>query len=99
CWAIGGAVGGEDGVHGWGDVDDAESIRAIRRAVELGVTLFDTADVYGTGHSETVLGEALKGDRDRVAIATKFGYTFEEGTRRMLSEDASAAYVRRACEA
>ena len=80
---------------GWGDVDDDESIAAIRRGLELGVTLFDTADVYGTGHSETVLGRALGGDRDRVAIATKFGNTFDEGTGRMLGADVSPAYVRR----
>ena len=53
------------------------------------MTLFDTADVYGTGHSETVLARALDGRRDDVAIATKFGNTFAEGTGRMLGPDAS----------
>ena len=72
---------------------------AIRRGLELGVTFFDTADVYGTGHSETVLGRALAGDRDAVVIATKFGNTFEEGTRRTTGSDVSAGYIRRACEA
>ena len=49
---------------GWGEVDDEESGRAIRRALEIGVTFFDTADVYGCGRSEKVLGRALKGRRN-----------------------------------
>jgi aryl-alcohol dehydrogenase-like predicted oxidoreductase len=99
CWAIGGPFGRPGSPAGWGEVDDAESIAAIRRGLDLGVTLFDTADVYGTGHSERILGEALKHDRDRVAIATKFGNTFEEGTGLMTGVDVSAAYIRNACEA
>ena len=74
CWAIGGPFTMDGYQDGWGQVDDAESIRAIRRAVELGVTLFDTADAYGTGHSEEVLGAALKGVRHEVVIATKGGF-------------------------
>jgi aryl-alcohol dehydrogenase-like predicted oxidoreductase len=99
CWAIGGPFGVPGQAAGWGDVDDAESIAALRRGLELGVTFFDTADVYGTGHSEEVLGRALEHDRDRVAIATKFGNTFEEGTGVMTGVDVSASYIRRACEA
>ncbi len=99
CWAIGGPFGREGASAGWGEVDDDESIAALRRGLELGVTFFDTADVYGTGHSEQVLGRALGGDRDAVAIATKFGNTFEEGTRRTTGSDVSAGYIRRACEA
>ena len=99
CWAIGGPFGPDGMPAGWGEVDDAESLAALRRGLELGATFFDTADVYGTGHSETILGRALRGDRDRVAIATKFGNTFEEGTGRMLGTDVSADYVRRACHA
>src|SRR5918996_1525881 len=60
CWAIGGEWQDTDGQPlGWGKVDDDESVRAIRRALDLGVTFFDTADVYGTGHSERLLGRAL----------------------------------------
>ena len=99
CWAIGGPFGRDGASAGWGDVDDDQSVAAIHRGLELGVTLFDTADVYGTGHSETILGRALGTSRDNVAIATKFGNTFEEGTGRMLGADASPAYIRRACEA
>src|SRR4051812_29903624 len=89
CWAIGGPFSDGGRPWGWGEVDDAESIRAIRRGVEAGVTLFDTADVYGTGHSELVLGSALGGDRERVAIATKFGFTFEEETGKVTGNDVS----------
>jgi aryl-alcohol dehydrogenase-like predicted oxidoreductase len=52
CWAIGGPVTLDGRPDGWGAVDDGESMVAIRRALELGVTFFDTADVYGAGHSE-----------------------------------------------
>jgi len=80
CWAIGGPFNVENRPAGWGGVDDDESIRAIHRAVELGVTFFDTANVYGCGHSEEVLGKALAGKRDRFVIATKFGNSWKPGT-------------------
>ncbi len=81
CWAIGGpwTMMGEQA--GWGVVDDAESTRAIHAALDLGANLFDTAANYGAGHSERVLGAALKGRRDQAVIATKFGYELDESTR------------------
>ncbi|MEP0763012.1 MAG: aldo/keto reductase, partial [Chloroflexota bacterium] len=73
-WAIGGPFTDPQGQpRGWGQVDDAESVRAIHRALDRGVTFWDTADVYGTGHSEKLLGLALGGRRGQVVIATKFG--------------------------
>ena len=99
CWAIGGPFTLEGHQDGWGQVDDAESIRAIRRAVELGVTLFDTADAYGTGHSEEVLGQALRDLRKEVVIATKGGFTYDRATRALTGMDWSPAYIRRALEA
>jgi len=99
CWAIGGPFWRGDNPAGWGKVDDDESIRAIRRALDLGITFFDTADVYGAGHSERVLGRALAGRRDQVVIATKFGPTSDESTRQITGADASPEYIRRACEA
>jgi aryl-alcohol dehydrogenase-like predicted oxidoreductase len=101
CWAIGGPFTSDSGggaAIGWGEVDDAESAAALRRALELGITFFDTADVYGTGRSEQVLGRALAGHRDEIVIATKFGNTFDAGRRAMTGEDTSAAYIRRACQ-
>ena len=99
CWAIGGPVTFYGRPDGWGEVDDDESVAAVRRALELGVTFFDTADVYGAGHSEQVLGRALAGHRDEVVIATKFGYTFDPDQRAITGQDATAAYIRRACRA
>jgi aryl-alcohol dehydrogenase-like predicted oxidoreductase len=99
CWAIGGPFWAGDDAVGWGEVDDDESISAIHRALDLGVNFFDTADVYGTGHSECVLGRALAGRRDQVVIATKFGSTFDSSTRQITGSDASPEYVRQACEA
>jgi aryl-alcohol dehydrogenase-like predicted oxidoreductase len=60
--------------HVYGQADDAESINTIHRAMDLGVTMLDTADVYGNGHNEELLGKAIKGKRDRVLVATKFGF-------------------------
>ena len=99
CWAIGGPTYRGETPVGWGDVDDAESARAIRAAIDAGITLFDTADVYGAGHSERVLGNALGADRAKVAIATKFSNVFDETTRQITGSDASPDYIRRACEA
>jgi len=99
CWAIGGPLTLDGKPDGWGAVDDGESVAAIRRALELGVTFFDTADVYGAGHSEQVLGRALAGRRDEVVIATKFGYTFDAGQRAITGQDVSPDYIGRACRA
>jgi aryl-alcohol dehydrogenase-like predicted oxidoreductase len=100
CWAIGGPFTNLEGMPvGWGDVDDNESIRAIHRALDLGVNFFDTADVYGTGHSEVLLAKALAGWRDKVVIATKFGNVFDSATRQVIGEDCSPEYVRQALEA
>ena len=99
CWAIGGPMWMDGKVDGWGHVDDAESQRAILRALDLGITFFDTADAYGTGHSERILGQALQGHRHKVVIATKFGYTYDEARRHITGTDVSPAYIRRACEA
>ena len=63
----------------YGTPDDAESIATIHRAIDLGVTYFDTAEVYGPFTNERLLGEALKGRRDGVVVATKFGFRIEDG--------------------
>lgn len=99
CWAVGGPAWRDGNPIGWGDVDDKESIRAIQRALDLGVTLFDTADVYGAGHSERVLGQALGKQRAKVLIATKFGNIIDEASRQAIGRDASPAFIRQSCEA
>ncbi|GGV14423.1 aldo/keto reductase [Streptomyces griseoflavus] len=100
CWAIGGEWQGPDGQPlGWGKVDDEESVRAVRRALDLGVTFFDTADVYGTGHSERVLGRALGRRRDEVVVATKWGNVFDPDTRTLTGTDDSPEHLRRALTA
>jgi aryl-alcohol dehydrogenase-like predicted oxidoreductase len=106
CWAIGGLLWRVDGTTrtplSWGEVDDAESINAIQRALELGVTLFDTADAYGCGHSERILGQALAGRRHQAIIATKFGGIFEEESRSWLGDFDGVMppeFVHEACEA
>ncbi|HMB24898.1 MAG TPA: aldo/keto reductase, partial [Anaerolineales bacterium] len=80
-WAIGGPWTFNGTPGGWSDVDDAESLRAIDCVLELGVNFFDTAANYGAGHSERVLGKAFKGRRDKVIIATKFGYHVDEAAK------------------
>ena len=99
CWAIGGPHTRDGNPIGWGVVDDDESVAAIHAALDEGVTFFDTADVYGCGHSERVLARALAGRRDGIVVATKFGFTYDEDKRESPGTDASPAYVRTACEA
>jgi aryl-alcohol dehydrogenase-like predicted oxidoreductase len=85
CWAIGGPFFSGDTPLGWGDIDDAVSLRAIACAVDLGIKFFDTAQVYGTGHSETIVGKALAGHPD-VLIGTKIGYDFDPTTKQLIGE-------------
>lgn len=78
----------------YGTPDDAESTRTLHRAIELGIDFLDTAEVYGFGKNEVLLGEALRGRRDKVLIASKFGFD-EKG----IGLDGSPENVRRACDA
>ncbi|HSP74343.1 MAG TPA: aldo/keto reductase [Gaiellaceae bacterium] len=82
----------------YGAGDEAESIRTIHRAIELGVTLLDTADMYGVGANERLVGKAIADRRDTVTLATKFGNVRSEAGE-FLGIDGSPAYVKRACEA
>ncbi|MFW9832047.1 MAG: aldo/keto reductase, partial [Candidatus Thorarchaeota archaeon] len=85
----------------YGQVNDNDSIRAIQRALELGLNFFDTADAYGAGHSERILGKALKGYRDEAIIATKFGGIFDENTKTWLGDPdlIQPETIRKACKA
>jgi aryl-alcohol dehydrogenase-like predicted oxidoreductase len=81
----------------YGETDWDESIATIHRAIDLGVTLIDTADIYGSGHNEVLVGRAIQDRRDRVQLATKFGIDRSggEADRKLRG---TAAYVARSCE-
>jgi aryl-alcohol dehydrogenase-like predicted oxidoreductase len=92
CWAIGGPwtwaqPGQEPYPAGWGKIDDRESIRAVHAALDAGITFFDTAASYGAGYSERILGQALKGRRGNVVIATKFGHIVNEEEKIVYGDD------------
>jgi aryl-alcohol dehydrogenase-like predicted oxidoreductase len=81
----------------YGVADDRESIATIHRAIDLGVTFFDTAEAYGPYTNEKLLGRGLKGRRDKVIVATKFGFLFEEG--KIVGLDSRPEHIREALEA
>jgi len=87
CSAIGG--------HDYGKVDDADSLRAISAACASGITLFDTADIYGLGHSEQILAKGLGGYRNKVVVATKFGVCWDKISRSTY-KDIRPVYLRTA---
>ena len=92
--ALGYGCMGVSGVYG--AADEADAIRLIRKAVDLGITFFDTADAYGPFTNEQLVGRAIEGIRDRLIIATKFGQQFlPDGSRRI---NGHPDYVRSACE-
>jgi aryl-alcohol dehydrogenase-like predicted oxidoreductase len=84
--------------HGWGQVDDAESIRAIHYALDAGINFFDTAANYGCGHSEQILSQAIADRRDKVILATKFGYVVDEEKRTVSETDDIVPRIRQECE-
>ena len=82
----------------YGDPDEQESVATIRRAVDQGVTFLDTADMYGVGRNEELIGRAIKDIREQVCVATKFG-NVRAADGAYIRVDGSPAYVRSACEA
>jgi aryl-alcohol dehydrogenase-like predicted oxidoreductase len=87
----------------YGERDDEESARTLRRALDLGVTFLDTADAYGAGHNEQLIGRTLGSRRDEFFLATKFGFRSRGGSARSDRPDTyidtSPAWVREACDA
>jgi aryl-alcohol dehydrogenase-like predicted oxidoreductase len=82
----------------YGPADDDEGLATIRRALDLGVTLLDTADVYGLGHNEELVGRAIAGRRDEVVLATKFGIVRRADDRSHRAINGRPEYVRSACD-
>lgn len=78
CWAIGGIWRDLNANAGWGDVNDNESVRAIQAGIDCGARYLDTANIYGCGHSERVVGKAIRGKRDQIVISSKFGILCDE---------------------
>lgn len=88
--------------HGYGGQDEADAIRTLHRAVELGVTFFDTAEIYGPFTNEVLVGKGLKPFRDKVNIATKFGFNIEitpEGPKAIPGLNSRPEHLRAVCEA
>jgi len=81
----------------YGTVDEAEAIATIRHALDIGVTFIDTADIYGNGHNEELVGRALKGRRDEALLATKFGNRVDADGQRSIC--GTPDYVKEACDA
>jgi aryl-alcohol dehydrogenase-like predicted oxidoreductase len=94
AWAIGGAATVGDTPIGWGQTDDATSKKAIHAALDAGINFFDTADFYGLGHSESLLGDVLQ-DRKDIVMATKVGHRNLDET---IVLDYSKKYILEACE-
>jgi aryl-alcohol dehydrogenase-like predicted oxidoreductase len=93
AWAVGGAW-----QYGWGPQDDDDSISAIHRALDLGINFLDTSDAYGPFTNEELVGRAIRGRRDQVVLATKFGIVRDPADASARSVDASPAYARQAIE-
>ena len=93
CWAAGGAFRSGDVQLGYANTNDRDSRAALEAAWDAGVRVFDTASVYGAGHSERLVGEVL-GARPDAVIVTKFGYAFDERTREMGGERLDPVAIR-----
>jgi aryl-alcohol dehydrogenase-like predicted oxidoreductase len=93
CWAIGGPFWNGDVPVGYSGTNDIDSKKAIHASWAAGVRVFDTSAVYGAGHSETLLGEALS-DRPDAIIISKFGHSFNAETKQMTGPKFDAAYIR-----
>jgi aryl-alcohol dehydrogenase-like predicted oxidoreductase len=94
AWGIGGPAMVGDLAIGWGDVNDETSIKALKKSFDLGINFFDTADFYGFGHSEVLIGKVF-GNRDDVVIATKVGHRVENEN---ITLDYTKAHIIKSCD-
>ena len=95
AWAIGGGAMIGNTAIGWGDADDGVSVKAIHAALDAGINFFDTADIYGLGHSEEILGKTI-GDNNEMVVATKVGNV---SRNEQFTVDYSKEYILKACDA
>jgi aryl-alcohol dehydrogenase-like predicted oxidoreductase len=98
CWAIGGPFSMNNTPAGWGKTDDAVSKATIEAAWDAGIRVFDTAQAYGTGHSETLLGEVLA-DREEAFIVSKFGHQLDMQEKRLVRPNVEADHIISSIEA
>jgi aryl-alcohol dehydrogenase-like predicted oxidoreductase len=84
--------------HGYGEPNDEESIATLEKALEIGVTFWDTADIYGAGKNEELIAKVLKPNRDKVFLATKFGFKLNVESKYDFGFDGSPKYMRKAVE-
>jgi len=84
--------------HGYGEPDDIESIATLEKALEIGITFWDTADIYGAGKNEELISKVLKPNRDKIFLATKFGFTPNIENKYAFGFDASPKYMKIAVE-
>lgn len=96
AWGIGGPAMAGDIPIGWGKVNDEESIKALKKSFDLGINFYDTADFYGLGHSEDLIGKVF-GNRDDVIIATKVGHRLNNDNS--IALDYSKEHILKACDA
>ncbi len=95
AWAIGGGAMIGNTAIGWGDADDSVSIAALHAALDAGINFFDTADIYGLGHSENLIGQTIA-NKDGIIVATKVGNVSRNG---QFTTDYSKEYIIAACDA
>jgi aryl-alcohol dehydrogenase-like predicted oxidoreductase len=93
-----GMTGGVNGMSVYGAADEAESLATLDRALELGVTMLDTADLYGPMHNERLVGRAIAGRRDRFTVATKFGFEVDDAENWTGGYNGRPEYVRKSID-
>lgn len=105
-WALGGPWTAQGSAHyppgthlGYGPQDDAESAKVLDAALAVGIRLIDTANLYGAGHAERLIGAAIRGRRDKAVIATRFGHSYDPCQTSLVGTDTSPAAIRSALEA
>ncbi|MGL6258973.1 aldo/keto reductase [Vibrio sp. WXL210] len=99
CWAIGGPFWEGDKPLGWGAVDDKQSLRAIHAGIDAGINFIDTANIYGAGHSEVVIGKAIAGRRDQVVLSSKVGFDCDTQTKQVLGAFSTPEKIRNMLDA